>query len=331
MAASFVCFIYLRDPQLSRLSLFLSVISAAVLAVIGLWALFDAYNTARNYNVTHRLLDEPLVKKKPWLAVFLSDIYPGLGQFYNRQILKGLAFVASSIILAIAAHMFSALSIFQIPLYLFTIKDAFDSAGKINGTGEKLLKQGTPIARAFVVFIIVTSFLPYGAITKAKFIQAFKIPAGSMLPTLLIGDHILVDRTSGTKASIRRGDIVVFIYPEDPTRDFVKRVIGMPGDTLEGRDKIIYINGSPIQEQYIQHVDVNIHPAPSDKRDNFGPIAVPQDTFFVMGDNRDQSYDSRFWGFVPKENIKGRAFKIYWSWDHLNTEVRWERIGLAIQ
>lgn len=155
-------------------------------------------------------------------------------------------------------------------------------------------------------------------------VQAFKIPSGSMEPTLLIGDHILVNKflygvkipfTRKTLIPVsepKRDDVVVFIYPVDTTKDFIKRVIALPGETLEISDSKIYINGSLYQDRYgcYENHGGSYH---------FGPVTVPEKQFFVMGDNRDHSYDSRFWGFVPIKDVKGKAFIIYWSWPH------WER------
>ena len=191
---------------------------------------------------------------------------------------------------------------------------------------------------AFLIAIVIRTFA----------IQAFKIPSGSMLSTLQIGDHILVNKILlGTPIDIpftninlfrmpgirepKRGDIVVFKYPEDPKRDFIKRVIAIGGDVVESRDKTVYINGSPVSESFIQHVDSAVRPKTLDRRDNFGPVKVPQGTVFVMGDNRDQSYDSRFWGFVDNKQIKGKAVIIYWSWDSDRTWVRLNRIGRLVK
>ncbi len=191
---------------------------------------------------------------------------------------------------------------------------------------------------AFLIAIVIRTFV----------IQAFKIPSGSMIPTLLVGDHILVNKfLLGTPVDIpftnvtlfrmpglrkvQRGDVIVFKYPEDPKRDFIKRVIGVGGDVVTEKDKVVYVNGSRLVEPYTQHVDDEIKPGQFDKRDNFGPVAVPEGDVFVMGDNRDQSYDSRFWGFVDDSQIKGKAIIIYWSWDSDKTWVRLGRIGRLIK
>jgi signal peptidase I len=170
-------------------------------------------------------------------------------------------------------------------------------------------------------------------------VQAFKIPSGSMKDTLLIGDHILVNKfIYGVKLPYwrkvivpfkhpRRGDIVVFKFPIEPEKDFIKRVVGVTGDVIESRNKTIYVNGQPIVEEYAIKKDPHIFPAGAQARDNFGPITVPEDSLFVMGDNRDQSFDSRFWGFVDLKMVSGKAFMIYWSWNTDKFSVRWNRIG----
>jgi len=170
-------------------------------------------------------------------------------------------------------------------------------------------------------------------------VQAFKIPSGSMIPTLLIGDHILVNKLAygvripfweGYLAPFKKpqqGDVVVFIFPEDRSKDFIKRVIGVEGDTVEIRGKKVYINGKALEDPHAHFEGDDAQGAGLFIRDDFGPVQVPENHIFVMGDNRDRSYDSRFWGFVNLQDIKGKAFLIYWSWDGTDRWVRWERIG----
>jgi len=178
-------------------------------------------------------------------------------------------------------------------------------------------------------------------VIRAYVIQAFKIPSGSMIPTLLIGDHILVNKfIYGTKIPLtdrkifvwktpERGDIIVFKYPENPKKDFIKRVIAKGGDVIEVRDKVVYVNGKALHEPYAHHFDGAIRPGTYDPRDNFGPVLLPENKVFVMGDNRDQSYDSRYWGVVDLKDVRGKAFIIYWSWDPDNW-LRFNRIGRLI-
>jgi len=193
--------------------------------------------------------------------------------------------------------------------------------------------------------------------------QAFKIPTGSMEDNLKVGDHIIVNKFiygPGTTLGgmlplreIRRGDIIVFRYPLQPDTDFVKRVIGLPGDTVEVHDKVVSVNGKPLVEPYVIHVDPTVYPPrpqlpePYRSRDQFGPYFVPEGQYFAMGDNRDRSSDSRYWGTVPRSMIKGKAFMVYWSFEgtppspdapssarikelagvvvHFFTKTRWER------
>lgn len=156
-------------------------------------------------------------------------------------------------------------------------------------------------------------------------VQAFKIPSGSMEDTLLIGDHLLVNkfvygtRIPFTDKSIwhlrdpRRGDIIVFQYPENPRKDFIKRCVGVPGDVIEVKDKELFVNGVLQQEPYVIHRDLQVWPPQSrEPRDYYGPVTVPADSYFMMGDNRDYSKDSRFWGFLPRRLIRGKAWVIYW-------------------
>jgi signal peptidase I len=200
--------------------------------------------------------------------------------------------------------------------------------------------------------------------------QAFKIPTGSMEDNLKIGDHIIVNKfIYGPYADaamaklfpvrdIKRGDIIVFRYPLQPDTDFVKRVIGMPGDTLEIRDKKVAVNGKQLNEPYVVHDDLQVYPLqpalpePYRSRDQFGPYTVPAGQYFAMGDNRDRSSDSRYWGTVPRSMIKGRAFMVYWSFRgippppdapsserlkelfgvvfHFFTRTRWDRTFLIV-
>lgn len=187
------------------------------------------------------------------------------------------------------------------------------------------------IITALILALLIRTFV----------VQAFKIPSGSMIPTLLIGDHILVNKfLYGTQIPFtdkkilifrepEKGDVIVFKYPENPTKDFIKRVIATEGDTIEEKNKVVYVNGEPVTETYAYHYDPTMHSG-SDPRDTFGQIRVPKDKIFVMGDNRDHSYDSRFWGFVDEKEVKGKAFIIYWSWDP-DKWVRFNRIGRLIE
>ena len=222
-------------------------------------------------------------------------------------------------------------------------------------------EYGESLVIAVILALILRVFL----------VQAFSIPSGSMEQTLLIGDYLLVNKFSygirnpfNNKVLIpigtpQRGDVVVFIFPQDPTKDYIKRVIGLPGDNMQVINKKVFINGKLYETPQAVNDDPLIIPPPQgpteSPRDNMGPVVVPANSYFCMGDNRDHSYDSRFWGFVPMANFRGKAQIIYFSWKgppgepffqafaggfkglishlHWNTNdfrVRWDRIGRII-
>jgi signal peptidase I len=235
-----------------------------------------------------------------------------------------------------------------------------------------LAKKGKSKLREYIEAIAIAIVL--ALLIRAFVVQAFKIPSGSMIPTLDVGDHILVSKfLYGIKLPFmdnrflilrqpRRGDIIVFSFPgnkekeecrrlsvnikkrlanawnnknlinlfKDDCKDFIKRVIAVGGDMIEIKNKVVYINGVALKEPYAIHTDSRVESRGMGNRDNFGPVVVPHGKYFVMGDNRDGSYDSRFWGFVDTNEIKGKAFIIYWSWNDsagLLHKVRWGRLG----
>jgi len=217
-------------------------------------------------------------------------------------------------------------------LYLKKTSDPKPSTKPDNKKGG-LRENIEAIAIAILLALFIRTFV----------VQAFKIPSGSMKETLQIGDHILVNKfIYGVKLPFvqktiipikqpRKDDIIVFRYPENPKLDFIKRVVGVEGDIIEIRNKKLYVNDELVERKFTIHTDPQIIPAVYNKRDNFGPVIVPPDSLFVMGDNRDNSKDSRFWGFVNLKAIKGKAFMIYWSWNKNNSQtllnyVRWDRL-----
>ena len=186
---------------------------------------------------------------------------------------------------------------------------------------------------SIIIAILIALFI------RTFIICAYKIPSRSMVPTLLVGDHILVNKfIYGVKIPLlrttiipvrepKRGEIVVFIYPHDRSKDFIKRVIGVAGDKIEIKNKKIFINDKEYTDSYGIYSDNMIYPSTMQPRDNFGPVTVPEKSIFVMGDNRDESLDSRFWGFVDLKDVEGKAFIIYWSWNHEEHNLRWQRLG----
>ncbi len=194
-------------------------------------------------------------------------------------------------------------------------------------------------SEAFVVAVILAILI------RAFLVQAFKIPSRSMVPTLLEGDHILVSKfLYGVRipftderwprfTSPQRGDVIVFVFPREREKDFIKRVVAVEGDTVLIKDKQLYINGKEATDEAALHSDLSIRKNPGDPRDNFGPVKVPKDRLFVMGDNRDESLDSRFWGFVPVKDVKGEAFMIYYSRNHSRRlpGIRYDRLFSLIR
>lgn len=226
-------------------------------------------------------------------------------------------------------------------------------------TGRWMWEGIKVISTAILLFLIIRTFV----------VEAFKIPTASMENTLLVGDFLLVNKAvygaevPGTAARLpgfdepSRSDVVVFVPPHDPTKNYVKRIVGVPGDTLEMRDKTLFVNGRAQEEPYTRHVDSFSEPTDSrmlwqaeflvdgkrdwrrydPTRDRWGPIVVPQGKYFALGDNRDNSEDSRYWGFIDDSSIRGRPMFVYYSFvrNPLTpfswiTAVRWARIGDAI-
>jgi signal peptidase I len=197
---------------------------------------------------------------------------------------------------------------------------------------SKVREYAETLVIALVIALFVRSFV----------VQAFKIPSSSMEPTLLVGDHILVNKfiygiripLIGKKvfsfSKPRRGDVIVFIFPNDRSKDYIKRVIGLSGERVEIRERKIYINDRLIEDPW----GVFSSWGPS-ARDTYGPKEIPPGFLLVLGDNRDNSEDSRYWGYVPLDDVLGKAFIMYWSWDwrasSLVSKVRWKRIGSLIR
>jgi signal peptidase I len=201
-------------------------------------------------------------------------------------------------------------------------------------TLDKPSTRQKSVVREYAESIIIAIIL--ALVIRTFVVQAFKIPSGSMEDTLLIGDHILVNKLSygmhfpvvdikirplGLVGDPERGDIIVFPFPRDPSRDFIKRVVALPGERVEVRNHHAYIDGEPLKEPYVK-LDERAATHPS-RYSHWGPEVVPPGKLFVMGDNRDNSADSRDWGFLDSEQVKGRAFIIYWSWDSSESKLSW--------
>jgi signal peptidase I len=218
-----------------------------------------------------------------------------------------------------------------------------------NTSNDPITKRKKPLWREYLEAIVIALFL--ALFIRAFVVQAFSFPSGSMLETLQIGDYLLVNKfvyglrnpfTNKVMVSLgqpQRGDIVVFIFPQDPSKDFIKRIIGVAGDKIHIINKKLYVNDHLVETPQAIFKDYHIIDqndawisggSEGSRRDNFGPITVGPGQVFVMGDNRDHSYDSRFWGTVPLDNVRGKAWIIYFSLDKNKFWPRWERIGKLI-
>ena len=212
-----------------------------------------------------------------------------------------------------------------------------------SGAAERARARTKSTIREYLEAIVLAAILTI--VIRGLVIQAFRIPTGSMEDTLQVGDFLFVNKMiygseidigfSGNRIvyyrfpSIRDpkpGDIIVFRYPDDPARDFIKRCVAVAGQTVEIRDKVLYVNGVAPEEPYAVHKDPRVLPGEKSARDNFGPYVVPQDHVFMLGDNRDNSHDSRFWGALPRNLVKGKSMFLYWSWDSERRLPRWNRL-----
>jgi signal peptidase I len=243
---------------------------------------------------------------------------------------------------------------------LISAEHRADTLRRVNRRSRFRLGMFWEWAKSFQIAILLFLFV------RAFFVEAFKIPSGSMERTLLVGDFLLVNKlvygaevpfTGKHLPAIRkpeRGDVIVFQWPEDPSKNFVKRLVGITGDTLAMRDGILYLNGVPQREGYVSHTEPDIDPSGDEfrwqrnylvrtaeaslgyhpSRNNWGPLIVPGGRYFVLGDNRDNSLDSRYWGFVPDSLVRGRPMFVYYSYapDTAHrfawlTQIRWQRLG----
>ncbi len=279
--------------------------------------------------------------RKPWLAGLLTVITTGLGHIYAGAPARGLilyvfgqTFVLVVLIVSLLTfpgkQSLALIAVLGIAFLVFCIYDAVRLARAaryqypLKSYNRWYIYLLCWLATALVLQPLV------GTGIKATLIQAYKIPSGAMTPTIQVGDQIIVKKGLLRRGTIQRGDIVIFPFPEDPSMDFIKRVVGRGGETLEIRARRVYIDGRALDEPYVRLADELLPPG-NPLRDDFGPVQIPEDSLFVMGDNRNFSNDSRFWGFVPAASVTGRAFTIYWSWDKDNYSVRWRRIGKRIE
>jgi signal peptidase I len=273
----------------------------------------------------------------------------GLGHLYAGSPKRGLILFGIWSLWAVLCGIFLLLvpDIFIIIIFLiggfaffvFCVVDAFSIARRKKEFYEPAKYNRWFVYLGYFVFLsLISALLSAGVKT-----DAFNITSGSMEPALLAGDSILVNeviygvnipllrKTVIPVTDPKRDDLVVFIYPRDISMSLIKRVIGVAGDKIEIVNKKIFINDKEYKDSYGVFKDSNVLPQSVDPRDNFGPVTVPENSIFVMGDNRDESVDSRYWGFVDLQDVEGKAFIIYWSWDSDLHKPRWERFGLTFK
>jgi len=263
-------------------------------------------------------------KRIPVIAAALSLVAPGLGQLYNGQILKGIIFLLAFLLIPTILFLvglpsqflgLAAIFIIVFCIWVFIIAEAFVAAKRKK---EVVLRAYNKWYLYLLIILLVngTYFIPRDSTanftSKVLGFRVYKIPAGSMEPTLLVGDYLVTNSKYFKKAEPQRGDLAILQNPKDPSKDFIKRVIALEGEKIEVKNKQVYINDEVLPESYAVHNDVNSDMA---IRDNFGPEVVPPNHCFVLGDNRDNSMDSRWWGSIPLGNIKGKPLYIYWAKD----------------
>jgi signal peptidase I len=276
--------------------------------------------------------------RNPFIAALLSLLVPGLGQIYNGKGTLGLVFFLISIALPFLwgvsgwPRHFTGLVAFVIAAIVFWLSivvHAFIQAPRIRQTELKKY-QTTPVYAFFIILSLGLMIFPARIWMSSPGVSPYKIATASMMPTLQQGDCLMTDPKAYNGQAPNRGALVVFSYPRDPTKQFLMRVIATAAETVEINNKQVVIDGEPLQESYKIHIDPHIntkgdlHNYEDVIRDNYGPVTVPPGHCFVMGDNRDNSMDSRFWGFLPLANVKGQALYVYWAKDK-------QRIGLTLK
>jgi signal peptidase I len=258
--------------------------------------------------------------RRPWIAALLTLLSTGLGHLYSGNPRRGLILfgIGQFLLLAFAVSVTVIVPNFIFMLFAVVVGFAFTIICIFDAVSiAKRKKENYELATynrwfAYVGYVLLLEFLvtmPVSAIIKANLIEAYKLPTASMEPTLLLGDHLLVNKHIYKTTGPKRGDIIVLRYPGNPEVAYIKRLIGEPGDKVEMITRTVYINDRPLEEHYTQYID------PGSIHDHYGPYRVPPGQYFVMGDNRDNSQDSRYWGCVPRKNLLGKPLIIYWSFE----------------
>ena len=283
------------------------------------------------------------MKNKPrdkWLSAFLTLLTMGVGHIYNGKIKRGIVIIAIHYIILLLAYFLlyyspslTSLAIIAFTLltfFLYCLLDVLRIARK-NSKQYQMQKYNKwyVYLSIAVIFVIFPKPLSRSYI-KENVAKTFNIPAASMKPTLMVGDMVLAKTDPGSKSDIHKGELVIFNYPNDPNRIFIKRVIATEGDTLSIVNKKVLVNNIELPEPYLPHKVSGISENFSNPIDNLDSIFIPKGSLFVLGDNRDNSFDSRHWGFVKKSDIIGKAAYLIWSWDYETSGIRWNRIGKTL-
>ena len=280
---------------------------------------------------------EAATPKEPLLAVLLSFVLSGLGQMYAGRVKRGIALLSASLLIPIPIVLYyvrpstritSTHLLLLIPLAigfaLFVPIDAYFCTKTWNSqrnlqrritTGKRILLIVGMLFLTFVFSPVELVAMGVAQYVRRNIAQPFKTPSSeAMAPTLVKGDRVLVDKAIYRRSEPQRGDIVVFKYPDDPKRPFIKRLVGLPGETVEIRDERIVINGSELQVSAGRWAALPYYNQ-GQYAQKGQAVTVPADSYFVLGDHSVSSHDSRFWGFVPKQNLIGKAYKIFWPPD----------------
>jgi signal peptidase I len=253
-------------------------------------------------------------KRKPIIAFLLSVITPGLGQIYNGRFKRGIILYLILLLLSVALIFLGMFSTFYGAIIIFLIILGFSIFIWLDALFDAIKLKGVPLKPynkwyIYLVIVLISGFVNsmISSVTKNNIVRAYKIPASSMEPALLVGDHFIADMKIYKSEKPKRGDLVVFEFPKDPSKDFIKRVIATEGEKIEIIRNKIYINDQLMDDPW-GHFTM-----PRSSIEDYGPVRVPEGSLFVMGDNRDNSQDSRFWGFVNIRKVKGKPLYIYWA------------------
>ncbi len=265
----------------------------------------------------------------PAIMIGLSHVFSAAPLSYKKSLVLCLQISGIGIVFQLLSF---AITTWLPPLYsmLINIASLVVLLVLIIALTKKKVRTTVPKA-IFIQIINIIFAVSITLVFKQYVIQAFKIPAGSNVPTILIGDHVLVNKYIYKFHQPQRNDWVIFIFPKDEKIDYLKRVVALPGDQVEIKDKKLYINNQLVSEPFIINSTASIIDKSKSPRDNFGPITVPEKSYFLLGDNRDNSFDSRFWGFVKEEKIKGKAEIVYFSYDNQAKSIRYDRVGLKLK